>query len=79
MIYINRRTRAVISTECVISGGDWEPMGNPAAARQDKSPSAAARCEAVPLPDGETVTDQKEAPDSAAKTAKPKRGRLKRG
>lgn len=24
--YINTKTRAIIETECVIKGGDWEPV-----------------------------------------------------
>lgn len=26
MIYINTKTGAVIETDCVVSGGDWQPQ-----------------------------------------------------
>ena len=29
MLYRNKRTGAVIETECAVSGGDWEPAKRP--------------------------------------------------
>ena len=41
MEYRNKMTGALISTDCVISGGDWEPV-KPAAAQPEEADPADA-------------------------------------
>lgn len=36
MLYHNKRTGAVIETECAVSGGDWEPVKKPEPAKSEK-------------------------------------------
>ena len=46
MLYRNKRTGAVIETECAVSGGDWEPAKRPEPVKTEKPaavPKKAAR------------------------------------
>ena len=36
MLYHNKRTGAVIETECAVSGGDWEPAKRPEPVKTEK-------------------------------------------
>ena len=36
MLYRNKRTGAVIETECAVSGGDWEPAKRPEPVKTEK-------------------------------------------
>ena len=36
MLYRNKRTGAVIETECRVSGGDWEPAKRPEPVKTEK-------------------------------------------
>lgn len=36
MLYCNKRTGAVIETECAVSGGDWEPAKKPEPIKPEK-------------------------------------------
>ena len=42
MLYCNKRTGAVIETECTVSGGDWEPAKKPEPVKTEK-PAAAPK------------------------------------
>lgn len=43
MEYRNKTTGALISTDCVISGGDWEPVKPAAAQPEETDPAAPAK------------------------------------
>ena len=36
MLYRNKRTGAVIETECAVSGGDWDPAKRPEPVKTEK-------------------------------------------
>lgn len=40
MLYRNKRTGAVIETECTVSGGDWEPAKKPEPVKTEKTAAA---------------------------------------